>query len=106
MLNWIILGAAIVAEVIGTLCLKVSDGLARPLPVVGVVVFYVVSFIGLALALRTIDVSIAYAIWAGLGVVLVMLVGVTLFGEPLTAWRLVCVALILLGVVGLYLAPD
>lgn len=106
MLNWSVLGAAIIAEVIGTICLKVSDGLTRPLPVIGMIVFYGLSLVGLALALRTIDMSVAYAVWAGLGVALITVVGIAWFGEAFTAWRAVCIALILLGVVGLNLAQE
>lgn len=106
MQNWFILAGAIVAEVIGTTCLKMSVGLTRPGPIAGMVVFYGVSFAGLALALRSIDMSVAYAIWSGLGVALITLVGVLAFDEPFTAWRLVCIVLILLGVIGLNLAES
>lgn len=105
-MHWLILAAAILAEVVGTTCLKASHGLTRWLPVVGAVVFYVVSFSGLALALRSIDVSVAYAIWAGLGTALVVLVGVVMFGELFTPLRGVCILLILLGVIGLNLSSS
>lgn len=106
MWNWVILAAAIVAEVIGTTCLKLSDGLTRPLPVVGMILFYGASFVGLALALRSIDMSVAYAIWSGLGVALITLVGVVSFGEAFTGWRAMCIVLILLGVIGLNLSRS
>lgn len=104
MLNWIILGVAIVTEVGGTAFLKVSDGLTRPLPVIAMAILYAISIAALALALRTIEMSIAYAIWGGLGVALVTIVGIMVFGEAVTLWKLVCIILILLGVVGLNLA--
>ncbi|MDA3920675.1 MAG: multidrug efflux SMR transporter [Salinisphaera sp.] len=104
MQSWLILGGAIVAEVVGTTCLKMSNGLTRPWPIAGMVVFYCVSFAGLALALKTIDMSIAYAIWAGLGIALITLIGVYVYSEPLTAWRSICIVLILLGVIGLNLS--
>lgn len=106
MLNWFILAAAIVAEVIGTVCLKTSAGLTRPWAIVGVVFFYGASFVGLALALRSIDMSVAYAVWAGLGVALITLVGVAAFHEAFTAWRAICIVLILLGVIGLNLSQS
>lgn len=106
MLNWLILSGAIVAEVVGTTCLKMSDGLTRPWPIVGMVVCYCLSFSGLALALRTIDMSIAYAIWAGLGIGLITLIGAWGYSEQLTAWRSSCIVLILLGVVGLNLSQS
>ncbi|WP_423821038.1 multidrug efflux SMR transporter [Salinisphaera sp. SPP-AMP-43] len=106
MLNWLILAAAIVAEVIGTTCLKMSGGLSRFWPVTGMIVFYGASFVGLALALRSIDMSVAYAIWSGLGVALITVVGVFGFGEAFTIARAVCIVLILLGVIGLNLAQS
>lgn len=106
MLNWSILAGAIIAEVIGTTCLKMSTGLARPWPIAGVIVFYGASFVGLALALRSIDMSVAYAIWSGLGVALITVVGVAAFHEAFTAWRAVCIVFILLGVIGLNLSQG
>lgn len=101
----LILTAAILAEVAGTTCLKLSAGLSRPWFVLGTVVLYLISFAGLALALRRIDMSVAYAIWSGLGMALITLVGVLAFDEPFTAGRFLCMVLILVGVVGLNLAP-
>lgn len=106
MLHWIILAAAVIAEVIGTTCLKISAGLAHPWPIAGMIVFYGASFVGLAIALRSIDMSVAYAVWSGLGVAAITLVGVMAFGEAFTAWRAVCIVLILMGVIGLYLSPS
>ena len=62
------------------------------------------SFACLTLALRHLEVSVAYAVWAGLGIVLITLIGVALFHEPMTWWRTGCIALVLIGVVGLNLS--
>ena len=72
---------AIVAEVIATSALKASVGFTRPLPSLLVVGGYGVAFYLLSLVLRTLPVGITYAIWAGLGIVLVTLVGIVVFGE-------------------------
>lgn len=101
--SWLLLAVAIVFEVLGTTCMKASAGLSRPLPTIGIVVFYVASFTCLTLALKQLDVGVAYAIWAGLGIVLITLIGVFWFGEPLTLLRGMCIALILAGVIGLNL---
>lgn len=106
MQSWLLLAVAIGLEVAGTTCMKLSDGLTRFWPTAAIVVFYVASFTCLALALRRIDVSIAYAVWAGMGIVLVSVIAVLFFDEALTPWRLACIALILLGVVGLNLASS
>jgi small multidrug resistance pump len=106
MSSWILLTLAILFEVAGTTCMKLSNGLTRPWFIVGIVVFYVASFVGLALALKRLDVSVTYAIWAGLGIVLITLVGIFFFNEPMTPWRAVCIALILAGVIGLNLSHS
>jgi small multidrug resistance pump len=102
--GWWLLAIAIMLEVAGTTCMKLSDGLTRLWPSLGIVVFYLVSFACLTLALKHIDVSVAYAIWAGLGIVLISVVGVFFFGESMTLWRAGSIALVLLGVVGLNIA--
>lgn len=100
---WVFLLLAVVLEVIGTSCLNASQGLTRPWFAVAVVVSYVASFVGLALALRSIDMSVAYAVWAGLGIVCITVVGALAFNETMTAARVFFLALILIGVIGLNL---
>lgn len=90
---------AIVAEVIATSFLKRSDGLSRLWPSVAVVIGYAVAFYFLSLALRTVPVGMAYAIWSGAGIVLVSLAGWVLFRQPIDAPGLLGMGLILAGVV-------
>lgn len=104
MQSWFLLVAAIVAEVGGTTCLKLSDGFSRLIPSLGVVVLYPLSFVFLATVLRTIDVGVAYAIWSGLGTALVAVIGILLFGEPVSATRLASLGFIIVGIVGLQLS--
>ncbi len=104
MQGWFVLIAAIAAEVGGTTCLKLSEGFSRLVPSLGVVVLYTLSFFFLASVLKTIDLSVAYAIWAGLGTALVATVGFLVFGEAISAIRLASIGLIILGVVGLQLS--
>ena len=104
MQSWFVLVAAIAAEVGGTTCLKLSEGFSRLVPSLGVVVLYMLSFVFLAWVLKSIDLSVAYAIWAGLGTALVAGVGFLVFGEAISAVRLVSIGLIILGVVGLQLS--
>lgn len=104
MQSWLLLGLAIVLEVVGTVCMKLSDGFTQMWPALGVVVFYLASTIVLAVVVKTIDISIAYAVWAGLGIVLITIIGVFTFNEPLTWLRVTCIGLIIVGVVGLNLS--
>lgn len=104
MQGWWLLGFAVVLEVAGTTCMKLSEGLTHLWPSLGIVVFYLASFTCVTIALKHIDVSVAYAVWAGLGVVLITLVGVFFFGESMTLWRAASIALVLLGVIGLNIA--
>jgi len=101
---WVFLGGAIALEVFGTIMLKVSDGFTKWLPAVGVVTGYVLSFVLLALALRTIGLSTAYAIWAGIGTVGAVLAGVLIFGERLPILAVLGIGLVVIGVVLLNVA--
>lgn len=101
---WLYLTLAIVLEVAGTTSMKVSDGLSRLVPSVLIFVFYGASFAFLTLALKRIDVSLAYAVWAGTGTALIAAIGGIWFGEVLTPTRIACIGLIVAGVVGLNLS--
>lgn len=99
MMAFLFLALAIVAEVIATSALKASAGFTRLWPSVTVVVGYGLAFYLLALVLRTMPVSIAYAFWAGLGIVLVTLVGILVYGEKPDLPALLGLAMIVGGVV-------
>lgn len=94
-----LLGAAIGTEVAGTLALRASDGFTRLVPSVIVVVGYVVSFILLALVLKTLPVGIVYAIWSAVGVALVAVLGKILFDDPVPPLAVVGMVLIVGGVI-------
>jgi small multidrug resistance pump len=96
---WIQLAVAIMAEVIGTTCLKLSAGLTKPLPTIGVAVAYGLSFWFLSRTLDTIPVGVAYAIWSGAGVTLIAAIGWALLGQKLDVAAFVGMGLIVAGVV-------
>ena len=98
-MGYFYLAVAIVAEVIATNALKASDGFTKPIPSLVVVVGYAAAFYLLALVLKTIPVGLAYAIWAGLGIVLVALVAAVMFRQIPDLPGLIGMALILAGVV-------
>ncbi|WP_204734986.1 SMR family transporter [Hydrogenophaga laconesensis] len=100
---WIFLGLAIVAEVIGTSALKLSEGFSRLWPSLVVVVSYATAFYLLALTLRAIPVGVAYAVWSGVGVVLIAVIGWLVFGQKLDTAALVGMGLIVAGVLVLNL---
>ncbi len=97
-MSYIFLAIAIVGEVIATSFLKQSEGFTRPLPTVIMAVGYVITFYCLSLALRTIPTGIAYAIWSGVGIVLIAAIAWAVQGEKLDAAALVGMALIICGV--------
>jgi len=94
---WIMLTIAILLELSGTTCLKLSHGFTRLLPSVGVVFFYLGSFYLMAQSLKTLEVGIVYAIWSGVGTALIAVVGILAFGESVTAFKILGLLLIIGG---------
>ncbi|MFA0822749.1 MAG: multidrug efflux SMR transporter [Methanomethylovorans sp.] len=105
-MSYLYLAAAILFEICGTTCMKLSEGFTRTLPWILIFVFYGISFVSFTIALKKIDVSVAYAIWAGLGVALISLIGFIGFNEPMSLIRIMSLALIIIGVVGLHLSTN
>lgn len=95
---------AIVFEVFGTTCMKLSEGFSKILPSILIFVFYAISFTVFTFALKKLDVSIAYAIWAGLGTALITIIGIFWFREPVNALKMASLILVVIGVVGLNLS--
>lgn len=103
-MEWLFLALAIVFENSGTVFMKLSNGLTRLVPSILIWVCYIPSFLMLSLALRKIDVGIAYAIWSGVGTATIAIVGILFFQEPLNWVKVVSLGLIILGVIGLNLS--
>ena len=100
---WIYLFFAGIFEIGWAIGLKYTAGFTRPMPTLLTVASMIVSLGLLGLALKTLPVGTAYAIWTGIGTVGTALLGIWLLGEPATAARLACIALIVSGIVGLKL---
>ena len=98
-MGYFYLAAAILAEVVGTSALKASEGFTRPLPALVVLVGYGTAAYFLSLTLRTIPVGIAYAVWSGVGIVLIAAVGWVVYRQALDAAAMVGIGLILAGVI-------
>jgi quaternary ammonium compound-resistance protein SugE len=103
---WIVLFVAGLFEIGWAVGLKYTEGFTRLWPTVGSAVSMIVSLGLLGIALRTLPLGTAYAIWTGVGTVGTVLLGIALFGESASALRLACVGLILAGIVGLKLVPT
>ncbi|MBQ0708252.1 MULTISPECIES: SMR family transporter [unclassified Ochrobactrum] len=101
-----ILAIAIVSEVIGTLSLKASEGFTRLGPSLIVVVAYGLAFYFLSMTLKSIPVGIAYAVWSGIGVTLVALIGWLIFGQKLDLAAVLGMGLIIAGVIVLNLFSN
>jgi small multidrug resistance pump len=104
MLAWIYLAAAIATEVVGTVFLRYTDGFTRLAPSVLVLITYAGSLWLTALALRQLEISLAYAVWAGVGTAAIAVIGMAAMGESVNALKLASIALVIVGVVGLNLS--
>lgn len=98
-MSYLYLAIAIISEVIGTSALKASDEFTRVVPSLITLVAFVTAFYFLSLCLRTIPVGIAYAIWSGVGIVLISLIGRFVFGQTLDLPALIGMGLIVAGVI-------
>lgn len=101
---WTYLFFAGLFEIGWAIGLKYTEGFSRPMPTVLTALSMVISVVLLGLALKTLPVGTGYAVWTGIGTVGTALLGIWLMGEPATAARLGCIALIVCGIVGLKLA--
>lgn len=81
---WILLGVSVVAEVLGTVCLKLSNGFSYILPTILTIILYSIAVWLMAVAARQIELSTAYAVWAGTSTALIVFVGITWFDESST----------------------
>ena len=103
---WTILLIAGLFEIAWAIGLKYTDGFTRLWPTVGTVLAMVLSVVLLGLALKTLPVGTAYAVWTGIGAVGTAVLGIVLLGEPVNAGRLVSLALIVAGIIGLKLVTP
>ena len=105
-MSWTILFFAGLFEVAWAVGLKYTEGFTRLWPSVGTVAAMAVSFYLLAVAMRSLPLGTAYAVWVGVGAVGTAILGIVLFNEPANAGRLVSLGLILAGIIGLKLASP
>jgi multidrug transporter EmrE-like cation transporter len=101
-MTYVALALAIVFEAGWALALKASDGFTRPVWAGATAVMYIASVLLLGVATRKMDIGVAYAMWAGAGIVLIALGGAVWFKEPMGMAKVACIALILVGIAGLH----
>lgn len=99
--SWCALMAAILFGVLGTISMKLSNCFREIKPTLAMGVFYSASFIAMTFALKSIEVSVVYAIWSGVGTVLAMIMGVFLFEEPISLRKAFFLGLIIIGIAGI-----
>lgn len=104
MYGWLLLIFAIAFEALGTTSMKLSNGFTSLWPSIFIFVFYGISFSLFTYSLKTIDVSTAYAVWAGIGTAIISAIGFIYFKEPVTILKLASITAIIAGVVGLRIA--
>jgi small multidrug resistance pump len=102
--SWLCLTVAILFGVLGTVSMKLSEGLQKLKPSICLFIFYVISFIALTMAVQGVDVSIVYAVWSGVGTVLVAVIGVLVFQEYISVVKVISLLFIVVGVLGINLA--
>jgi small multidrug resistance pump len=105
-MEWVYLLLAILFEVLGTTLLKLAQGVSKIHYFILAMGGYVCCFLFLSLSLRKIDLSVAYAIWAGLGIAVISVIGIVVYNEGITSVKLISLALIVFGIVGLKIDTD
>lgn len=106
MSSWLYVILAICLELAGTTCTKLSEGFTKPWPSVFIFVFYSLAFVFLTLAVTKIELSVVYAIWSGLGIVLITVIGFLWLNESVNLVKIGAISLIIVGVVILKLNPE
>jgi small multidrug resistance pump len=105
-MRWVLLGLGILTELGGSTCMKLSNGFTNLYASVLTFVFWGVSFSIFIFALKHFDLSFAYALWAGLGILLVSLIGMLYFKEPVTTLKIISILVIVVGVILLNLSES
>lgn len=100
-MSWVYLFLAIISEVTGTTCMKLSGGFTKVWPSIAIFIFYGISLTSLTIAIKKIDISVAYAIWCGLGISLISTIGILWFEEPVNIVKIASIGIIIIGVIGL-----
>ncbi|TVP67540.1 MAG: QacE family quaternary ammonium compound efflux SMR transporter [Nodularia sp. (in: Bacteria)] len=104
--SWLYLVLGIMFEVSGTTFMKFSVGFTKPLPSILIFVFYAMSLISVTIALKKLDIGIAYAVWSGVGTMIISMVGILFFRESISLIKIISMVLIIAGVISLNLTSN
>ena len=104
--GWVSLAFAILFGALGTIFLKLSGGFQRLKPVFYLIIFYTISFIALTFAIKYIELSVVYAVWSGVGTILVAAISAYYFHESFSLRKIIFLIFIILGVIGIHLSVD
>ncbi|MPQ26911.1 DMT family transporter [Bacillus paralicheniformis] len=105
-MHWLYLFLAIFFETAGTISMKLSNGFSKIIPSILLLVLYAASLMFLTLTLKTMDIAVAYAVWSGLGIVFISVMGFLYFGESISLVKVISIILIITGVVALNVAEH
>lgn len=105
-MHWLWLFAAILCEVAGTISMKYAAGFTKLIPSILLFVFYGLALTFVTIALRKIELSTAYTIWAGMGTTLIAIIGICYFGEQATLFKILSIGLVIVGVMGLKMSSQ
>jgi small multidrug resistance pump len=105
-MRWVLLSFAILSELGGSTCMKLSNGFTNLYASILTFVFWGISFSIFIFVLKHFDLSFVYAIWAGIGILLVSVIGMTYFKEPVSAMKIISILVIVVGVVMLNLSES
>ena len=105
-MGWLCLSFAILLDVFGTVSLKLSNGFTKVFPSLMMAMFYVLSIIAFAYAIKKMDISLAYALWTGFATILMTTIGIFYFNEPSNLFKISCIGLIVIGAIGLKLQSS
>lgn len=103
---WSYLAIGIFLEVIGTTCMKLSDGFTNPIPSAACALCFLAALYCLSISVKSLDIGVVYAIWSGVGIALITLIGAVYFQEALSSMKLLFIAIIVIGVVGLQIVSS
>ena len=106
-MNWVILFTAGLLEIVWVVALKMSDGFTKLVPSAVMVVTIISSFVLLNVAIRSLPMGLAYAVWTGMGAAGAVIAGIVLFKEPCTFWHVLFLSMIIGGIVGIkFVSPE
>ncbi len=105
-MHWILLSIAILSELCGSTCMKLSNGFSNLYASILTFIFYGISFTIFIFALKHFDLSFVYALWAGIGILLVSITGMTYFKEPVSTMKIISILIIVVGVVLLNVSEN